>query len=513
MRIQKTPCGIGLNKLKEYSVFAKIDASAFRFLVRFGGDGAPWKEGTATAFICSFLNVGERLASRSKNFLVFGANVKENGEVVKNYLQMVSEELSEIESKTFSVSVNGEAKSVEFRIAELPNDMKMLPLLAGELSNAARYFSTFGNVTKKDSNDVSKTLKDPNKRGWEPFSYEKRISDAYKVEKKRKELDGSKSQSTTKRQKLTQYIASLKSRQEFEPPVGKSVVRAKPEPLHLKNNCICEQFMKLLKISLSQSKIKQSVRSFIELEKSILFVVFVEFVHKTMTLKVLSDKIKSWFSETKREQHFEFRFRGKESLKYCQYFPDLVKLLVHNITDQGVLKRLHEIYFISVELRASISLSARIEKFNDNDLKSLLEHCNNFYRACAITEPSVSPSVWIVGNAVPFYSSKTLSEYGLGLGCNTMKGREQKHQCIAKYAENSTHQNRWNYIFMHEFMQLVHLRENGYDKRKYRKTKSRYIPDFAPGQCQNCGIKMEQACDFCDNAWYKNIKTKVLQNE
>ena len=317
---------------------------------------------------------------------------------------MLSEELSEIESKTFSVSVNGEVKLVEFRITELPNDMKMLAFLAGDLSNAATYFSTFGNVTKKDSNDVSKTLKDSNKRGWEPFSYEKRISDAYKVEKKRKELDGSKLQSTTKRQKLTQYIASLKSRQEFEPPVGKSVVRAKPAPLHLKNNCICEQFMKLLKISLSQSKIKQSVRSFNELEKSILSVVFVEFVHKTMTLKVLRDNIKSWFSETKREKDVEFRFRGKESLKYCQYFPDLVKLLVDNITDQDVLKRLHEIYFISVELSASISLSARNENFNDNDRKSLQEQCNNFYKAGAITESSVSPSVWTVGNAVPFYS-------------------------------------------------------------------------------------------------------------
>ena len=133
---------------------------------------------------------------------------------------------------------------------------------------------------------------------------------------------------------------------------------------------------------------------------------FVEFVHKTMTLKVLSDKIKLWFSETKRENDFEFCFRGKESLKYCQYFPDLVKLLVDNITDQDVMKRLHEIYFISVDLRASISLSARIENFNDNDLKSLKEHCNNFYRACAITEPSVSPSVWTVGNAVLFQNSE-----------------------------------------------------------------------------------------------------------
>ena len=115
-----------LDKPKEYSVFSKTDASAFQFLVIFGGDGAPCKEGTATAFLCSFSNVGERLASSPENFLVFGANVKKNGEVVKNYLQMVSEELSEIESKTFSVSVNGEIKLVEFGIAELPNDMKML---------------------------------------------------------------------------------------------------------------------------------------------------------------------------------------------------------------------------------------------------------------------------------------------------------------------------------------------------------------------------------------------------
>ena len=65
---------------------------------------------------------------------------------------------------------------------------------------------------------------------------------------------------------------------------------------------------------------------------------------------------------------------------------------------------------------------------------------------------------------------------------------------------------------MREFMQLVHPREICYDKRKYRKTKSRYILDFGPGQYQNCGIKMEQACDFCDNTWHKDIKKKVLQN-
>ena len=112
-----------------------------------------------------------------------------------------------------------------------------------------------------------------------------------------------------------------------------------------------------------------------------------------MTLKFLSDKIKRWFSETKREKDFEFRFRGRESLKYCQHFPSLVKLLVDEVSDQDVLKKLHEVYYISIELRAAISLSARIENFGKNDLALLKEHCNNDYTACALTQPRVSPSI------------------------------------------------------------------------------------------------------------------------
>ena len=41
-----------LDKLKQYSVFPKIDASAFQFLVLFGGHDAPCKQGNATAFLC-----------------------------------------------------------------------------------------------------------------------------------------------------------------------------------------------------------------------------------------------------------------------------------------------------------------------------------------------------------------------------------------------------------------------------------------------------------------------------
>ena len=59
--------------------------------------------------------------------------------------------------------------------------------------------------------------------------------------------------------------------------------------------------------------------------------------------------------------------------------------------------------------------------------------------------------------------------YNMGLGWNTMEGREKKHQMIAKYAGNTTYQNRWPLNFRHEYMQLIYLRENGYDNVKYIK--------------------------------------------
>ena len=281
---------------------------------------------------------------------------------------------------------------------------------------------------------------------------------------------------------MTQYISSIKSRQELEPLLGKAVKRAEPEPLH-------EQFMKLLKLSLFQSKISSNIKVYSELQETLLFVKFVEFVCEPMTLKYLSEKIKTWFTETKREKDFDFRFRGKESLKYCQNSPALIKLIADEVSNHDKLKKLLEVFFISVRLRCAISLSARIENIDANDLLCLKEHSGNVYKACALTQPRVSPSIWTMGVAVPFYANKTHQDYGFGLDCNTMEGQEQKHQHVSKYSDNSTLQNRWVYIFMHEFMQLIHLRENGHDKRRYHKTKSRYIPTFCADQCHNCALK------------------------
>ena len=80
-------------------------------------------------------------------------------------------------------------------------------------------------------------------------------------------------------------------------------------------------------------------------------------------------------------------------------------------------------------------------------------------------------------NIEPFHAKQTLEQYNLGLGINSMEGKEQKHQQIKKYMHNTTFQCRWQRIFSHEYIQLVYLRENGFDQKKYVKHGVKYIPD------------------------------------
>ena len=73
--------------------------------------------------------------------------------------------------------------------------------------------------------------------------------------KKKERLSTSKLKPSTKREKVTSFIAQKKSRQEFPPLVGKFIDRAKAEPLHLKNNAWHWQQWNLsvLKYALSRS--------------------------------------------------------------------------------------------------------------------------------------------------------------------------------------------------------------------------------------------------------------------
>ena len=64
-----------------------------------------------------------------------------------------------------------------------------------------------------------------------------------------------------------------------------------------------------------------------------------------------------------------------------------------------------------------------------------------------------------------------------------MEGREQKHQMIKRYAHKALYQDRWNYIFRHEYIQLIFLREKGFDQVRYCSKRNLYIPAVEEGKC------------------------------
>ena len=61
------------------------------FKVAIGGDGAPFgKWDQAMSWLISFLNVGPRIASSNDNFLLFGANCKEDHKVIVRFTEKLA---------------------------------------------------------------------------------------------------------------------------------------------------------------------------------------------------------------------------------------------------------------------------------------------------------------------------------------------------------------------------------------------------------------------------------------
>ena len=126
---------------QEHYELAWFDDQPFRMIVV----GCCW--------LVSFLNIGRGVLSSNENFLLFGANCKED--CVKNLY-------------TFSVDCNGKSVDVKFRISELP-------FLAGELLNSATYFSTFANVSKHNMTGLDGTHGCEKGKMWRPWEYQDRV--------------------------------------------------------------------------------------------------------------------------------------------------------------------------------------------------------------------------------------------------------------------------------------------------------------------------------------------------
>ena len=70
---------------------------------------------------------------------------------------------------------------IKFKFAEVPNDKNMLAFFAGELTNSARYFSTFADVCSDDISDCTKSFGPGLQNDWRSWHYKDIMSLAKKV--------------------------------------------------------------------------------------------------------------------------------------------------------------------------------------------------------------------------------------------------------------------------------------------------------------------------------------------
>ena len=496
------------DKLLDFKTFKTKDPLSKLFVISIGGDGAPI---SGTVFLASFINIGKRIASSAENFLIFGANVSEDAKLVQRYVLNLISDIKHLESKTFTTTITEEEVKFEFRLGELPSDLKMLCFLAGELTSSAYYFSPFSNVNKNTVKCYNKNI-GPGENDWQPISYKKRIDAVKLVELKKKELQKSKSNAKTKRTNLTSYMAKIGTRQEFVPLLSTYVDQAKAEPLHLKNNVCKEMFVKLLKVAGSLSKSRDP--SYKDLNENDFLRKFIEFTRYNMGCTQLAKRLIKWYNESggKLEGEFSYRFRGKESNVYLRKFPLLVQMMLQNLNTNAtkVKSRINEIFYQSTLLRKVVSYSVRVVDFNKNILQKFESEASELFKACCILDQNVSPSLWTLCKAAPIHAAVTLKNYNLGLGVNTMEGREQKHQAIKRYSDKTTYQDRWGRIFRHEFIQMIYLREHGFDSKIYRKRHTSYLVEHSDSSCQKCGLKLESSiCSICDGTTMKTIMKEI----
>ncbi|CAH3167592.1 unnamed protein product, partial [Porites evermanni] len=451
------------------------------FKVAIGGDGAPFgKDDQAVAWLVSFLNCRTRVCSPAENFLLFGANCSEDCEPVHRYTTLLREEMTAIEGNSYSVEVEGNQVSVSFHFELLPNDMKYLAFLGGELTISATYFSPFADISKSEINDVQGSFGLTPDNKWKPWKYNDRIKVADAV---------------------TSFIAQKKSRQEFPPLVGKFIDRAKAEPLHLKNNAWQQWNLSVLKYALSRSDVS-TCKSIVDIPPESCFGRYYNCLRFHVKATRLAKKVRKWFADGReKNKDLDYRFTGKESRLFCHNFMSIVKNLRMDSDQRSHTFQLHVFAHIAINLRDAVSLFSRVSISNEQVL-SLQQFCSNYYRTTSLFLTS-TPTTWTIGHIVPSHTKAIHERLGLGLGINSMEGREAKHVTLAKFTQNTQFSNRWAQVFKHEYVSLFWLRENGCDETVHKKTSALYVPKrCSTSQFCHCGEPKqvtEMKCSFCSD--------------
>jgi hypothetical protein len=128
---------------------------------------------------------------------------------------------------------------------------------------------------------------------------------------------------------------------------------------------------------------------------------------------------------------------------------------------------------------------------------------------------NITPTIWTIGYAVLRHTQILFDKYGLGLGLNSMQGREAKHVRLAQYARHSNEFKRWFMVLRHDFMANVWVSSNDPLHTKYTKHKWEYIPkEVSMENICYCGFPLEAGldhCSICSSGSYEAVKKSAVQ--
>jgi hypothetical protein len=168
---------------------------------------------------------------------------------------------------------------------------------------------------------------------WHLWNYSERVQVAKSVETFKQTVAKQNIAESTKRSKVTNFIASKRSRQEFKPLLGPMVDRIHIDPLHLKNNACALASRLVLQEVLLISQLSSTMKSFLQVPSTSPFHKYIDTMRTKCNLRRLANKIIRWFNEN-RDSKFDYRFTGKDSRCFLQNFMFLIAAMEPFLKDK-----------------------------------------------------------------------------------------------------------------------------------------------------------------------------------
>ncbi|XP_068704052.1 uncharacterized protein [Montipora foliosa] len=354
---------------------------------------------------------------------------------------------------------------------------------------------------------------------WRPWQYSQRIATAKQVVEFKRKLPAHLAAKKKKRSNITQFIAGEKSRQEFQPFIGKLCEREVVEPLHLKNNGVQYLHTMLLDVAISISNLPNKLNSLSELPPNCAITRYLKAMENDVKAGRMRKQLGKWLLEDRgKDKDFTYRLTGKDSRLILHGFMYLVKAIQGDSTDQKLLMKLLQIVFIGTKLRNCAAIFSMYH-LTEEDLAKLSQLCHDYFTAAALFGSSVSGTGWSIGHLVYAHSKLMFDKYGTGLGINTMQGREAKHVQIASFARNTQYKQRWYQVFRHDHISKLWLPVKQPSLLAYHQSHDTLIPNRIRKDPQHdcyCGLNKEadsEHCLFCGHKLMREIKKSVCDGK